>query len=139
MSIISDSLRTQVANLAIFCCEYCLMHERDMIMGAHIDHIISIKHGGRTIISNLAFSCVSCNVNKGSDIATVLLPKTDLVPFFNPRVNNWSAHFRYEEGSIIPLNDIGSATEKILQFNTIERVQRRMLLHTSGRYPGRKL
>jgi hypothetical protein len=78
-------------------------------------------------------------VNKGSDIATVLLPKTDLVPFFNPRVNNWSAHFRYEEGSIIPLNDIGSATEKILQFNTIERVQRRMLLHTSGRYPGRKL
>jgi len=130
-----EKIRLAVAERAGFRCEYCLIHESDLVVGAHIDHIISIKHGGSSTLQNLAYSCLICNVNKGSDVATMLLPSEKLVRFFNPRKDKWAEHFDLNDGSILPKTDIGMATVKILDLNALERVLRRRLLTLSGRYP----
>ena len=132
---IPEKIRLAVAKRAGFRCEYCLLHEADLIVGAQIDHIISIKHGGSTAIENLAYSCLICNANKGSDIATILLPSETIIRFFNPRKDLWSDHFDLADGKIIPKTDIGEATAKILNLNASERVIRRRLLAQAGRYP----
>lgn len=134
---ISEKLRAFVALRAGYVCEYCLMHENDLVLGAQIDHIISIKHEGPSDPENLAYSCLICNVNKGSDIATILLPDDKLIRFFNPRKDRWSEHFDLVYGTILPKTDIGKATVKILDFNEPERVIRRQLLTEAGRYPGK--
>lgn len=132
---IPEKIRLAVAKRAGFRCEYCLIHEADLVVGAHIDHIISIKHGGSSMLQNLAYSCLVCNVNKGSDIATMLLPSENPIRFFNPRKDVWADHFELSNGSILPKSEIGRATVKILDFNALERVLRRRLLTLSRRYP----
>lgn len=84
---IPDKLRLLVAERAGFACEYCLIGQDDLIFSCQVDHIISLKHDGKTVAENLAYSC---------------LP-----------------------------------TVRIFQFNVPERVLRRRLLATAGRYPGR--
>jgi len=132
---IPEKIRLAVAQRAGFRCEYCLMHEADLVIGAHIDHIISIKHGGSSTLQNLAYSCLIYNVNKVSDIATMLLPSEKPIRFFNPRKDRWADHFDLVDGSISPKTEIGIATVKILDLNATERVLRRRLLALSGRYP----
>jgi hypothetical protein len=46
-SYVSAELRRLVANRANHKCEYCLIHEEDTFFGCEVDHIISLKHGGR--------------------------------------------------------------------------------------------
>ena len=75
---ISDEVRQLVANRANFCCEYCLFPEIHSFFSFHIDHIISVKHIGMTELENLAYACPYCNRNKGSDIASVLLPQREV-------------------------------------------------------------
>lgn len=41
-----QEIRLLVAQRADYLCEYCLISEKDTILGCAIDHIISIKHGG---------------------------------------------------------------------------------------------
>ena len=65
---ISVALRRTVAKRANRLCEYCLIHEDDTYFGCQVDHIISEKHDGPTDESNLAYACLYCNRNKGSDI-----------------------------------------------------------------------
>ena len=47
---------------------------------------------------------------------------------FNPRLQQWSDHFRLEEGIIMPLTPEGRVTAKILQFNLLERILERKQL-----------
>ena len=61
-------------------CEYCPIPDTDSYYGFHIDHIISQKHGGLTILLNLAYACPDCNRYKGSDLGTY----TSLDPLFPP-------------------------------------------------------
>jgi 5-methylcytosine-specific restriction endonuclease McrA len=75
-------------------CEYCRMAQDFDPTPFEIDHIIAIKHGGPTVLPNLALSCYHDNSHKGSNIAG-LDPKTGkLTPLFNPRRQQWSRHFR---------------------------------------------
>ncbi|WP_229600112.1 HNH endonuclease signature motif containing protein [Runella sp. SP2] len=90
-----------------------------------IDHIISIKHGGENNLDNLAYACFQCNVNKGSDIGTVLLPDRTLIRLYNPRIDYWHDHFEIENGVIYPKTTIGQATIKILDFNDVDRILER--------------
>ncbi|HQU61257.1 MAG TPA: hypothetical protein PLU64_18740 [Saprospiraceae bacterium] len=92
---------------------------------------------GKTESGNLAYCCLICNVNKGSDVATYLHEEDEYVPFFNPRRDDWNDHFYYQEGWIVPKTVIGKATALIFQFNRSDRIQRRLLLEKSGRYPGK--
>ncbi len=132
---IPEKLKSLVAKRAGHACEYCLVHQDDLIFGCQIDHILSIKHGGKTLPDNLAYSCLVDNVNKGSDLGTVLLPGKKPIRFFNPRTDKWHEHFELSDGLILPKTKIGEAIVKILQFNSPERVLRRQLLMQAGKYP----
>lgn len=106
-------LRLQVAERAGYCCEYCRCSELDSVIGFEVDHIVSRKHGGLTVLENLAYACIICNRNKGSDLATQFYPSKELIPLFNPRQDVWQDHFEYDDGLIIEKTDVGKATIKI--------------------------
>jgi HNH endonuclease len=130
---IPENLRIQVAILAYFRCEYCHRHEGDSFIKFQIDHIISRKHGGLTILANLAYCCPICNNNKGSDIATILQDDTHLIRLFHPRKDTWSHHFEVlEEGVFMGKTDIGNATIKILDLNNVNRILERIDLISAG-------
>lgn len=102
-------LRILVAERALFRCEYCRLFEIFSFYTFQIEHIISLKHSGKTIAKNLAYACPFCNVNIGSDIATVLEDTLQPIRIYNPRVDKWDDHFAIEtSGLIIPKTDIES-------------------------------
>jgi hypothetical protein len=116
-------------------CEYCLIHEDDTYFGCEVDHVVSEKHGGLTVVENLAYACLVCNRYKGSDLGSILGPSGDLIRFFNPRIDAWSEHFSLDGAIIKPLTVIGQVTERIFRFNAIERLMEREALQAIGRYP----
>lgn len=120
---ISAELRRLVTTRAQRRCEYCLVHEDDTFFGFQLDHIISEKHGGATTADNLAQACTACNASKGSDIAAI--ENGQLVPFFNPRTDLWSDHFRFDGPHIEGLTDVGRATARLLGFNHPRRIDER--------------
>lgn len=132
---ISAELRQQIASRADYLCEYCLISEDDAYFGCHVDHIISLKHGGQTTADNLAYACAVCNRAKGSDIGSIVLKTGDFVRFYNPRQDHWGEHFALDGVIIRPQTDIGRVTERILQLNKEERLLEREILHELGVYP----
>jgi len=136
-SYVSEELRELVAIRAEGLCEYCLIHEEDTFFKCHIDHIISLKHGGQMEADNLAYACAVCNRNKGSDIGSILLPSRKFIRFFNPRTDNWAHHFTLESALIKPLTDIGKATTQVLGFNNDDRLLERQTLIAIQRYPSK--
>jgi len=69
MSDIETALLELVRLRAAGLCEYCRTSERFTLAEHEIDHVIAVKHGGRTVVENLALCCTVCNRFKGSDIA----------------------------------------------------------------------
>ncbi|MCA9419050.1 MAG: HNH endonuclease, partial [Candidatus Omnitrophica bacterium] len=67
-SYVSPELRQSVKSRANSVCEYCLIHEEDTFLGCQVDHIIAEKHGGSTVVENLAYACTFCNRFKGTDV-----------------------------------------------------------------------
>ena len=132
---ISAALRREVRERAGERCEYCLLAESQAFFPHEPDHLISQKHGGKTVLANLALACFDCNRFKGSDIASIDDVSGEIVPLFNPRMQRWSRHFRLQEdGRIVPLTAIGRATQTLLRFNLPERVEVRAHLITLGEY-----
>lgn len=125
---IPENLRRLVAERAERRCGYCRIREEDSFLGFQVDHIISLKHDGPTELENLAWSCFTCNNNKGSDIGTVLLPDKLFIRLFNPREDVWSKHFKLENGMFHANSKIGEATIKVLKLNSVERVIERGLM-----------
>ncbi len=118
-----QKLKELVPKRAIFRCEYCRLSAELSYFPFHIEHIISLKHGGKTISTNLAYACPLCNIKKGSDIATFLKNPNILVRFFNPRIDKWGDHFDIEyTGHIIAKTEIGEATIKIFNYNHIDSI-----------------
>lgn len=70
-NLISPRLRQLVIERSQGRCEYCLIHQEFSIYSHEVDHIIPLKHGGKTSAENLALSCLPCNRHKGSDFATI--------------------------------------------------------------------
>ncbi len=134
-SEVSEALQRLVAKRAYRVCEYCLVHERDVYHGCEVDHIHSVKHGGRSVAENLAFACFHCNRHKGADLGSVCVRTGALVRFYNPRTDRWNEHFQVNGGRIEPLTDIGEVTARLLEFNHPERVAFRKMLVESGRCP----
>jgi HNH endonuclease len=134
-SYISEELRRLVALRAEHLCEYCLIHEEDTYFGCEVDHIISVKHGGPTVAANLAYACVYCNRQKGSDIGSILWRTGQFSQFFNPRIDRWGEHFRLEGAMIRPQTVIGEVTAHILGFNHSDRLLERETLVAVERYP----
>ena len=131
---LSEQLRIFVTQRAKNRCEYCLVHEDDMFWRYHIDHIISLKHGGNSEKNNLAYCCSVCNQNKGSDLGTYLPDSQRLIRLFNPRKDKWPLHFEINEGAFVAKTKIGAATIKVLNLNDIDRVILRQILIEDNRY-----
>ncbi len=135
MSYVSATLRRLVTQRAADKCEYCRFPQTASLFAFEMEHIIAEKHDGITEAENLALSCPCCNRFKGSDLASIDSETRQLTPFFNPRLQQWSDHFRIEGGRIIPLTPEGRVTAKILQFNLPERILEREQLISVGEYP----
>jgi hypothetical protein len=99
-----------------------------------VDHIIAVKHGGKTILDNLVFACFPCNRHKGTDLATFDPESQVLTTLYNPRIHIWREHFTLIDGRIIGLTVIGRATVELLKFNSPMRVGARQQLIERGRY-----
>ncbi|MEM7375508.1 MAG: HNH endonuclease signature motif containing protein [Bacteroidota bacterium] len=132
---ISDTYRLQVKERASFLCEYCLLHEEDSFFPFEVDHIISLKHGGASELDNLAYSCIYCNRNKGSDIGSVLLPDLEFIRLYHPRLDKWEEHMELDGAILQPKTKIGQVTVKILDLNHVNRLMERRILIEIGRYP----
>ena len=115
------------------CCEYCRIHEDDEPYTFHLEHIISIKHGGNDDQSNLAWSCHNCNLAKGSNLSGRLHDET--VALFHPREQQWNRHFRWIGPILAGKTKCGSATIQVLNINADDRVRLRDILIESGRFP----
>ncbi|CAN5578859.1 HNH endonuclease signature motif containing protein [soil metagenome] len=116
-------------------CEYCLIATDDTYFGGEIDHIRSLKHGGKTTFDNLALACQPCNRKKGTDLGSVLPNTHEIVRFFNPRIDLRAEHFKVDpKGEIGALTEIGKVTADIFGFNDRERVAERKGLIEIGYY-----
>jgi hypothetical protein len=131
---ISESLRKIVIIRANYRCEYCRIHAYNSFLAFHIEHIISLKHGGKTIAENLAYSCSICNLNKGTDISTFINDDVaTLIRFFNPRTDVWADHFSAESsGLLVGKTQIGAATIKIFNLNHPDSIVERREMITKG-------
>ena len=134
---ISIIFRQKVMLRANNCCEYCRISQEDFFFTFEIDHIISIRHGGKTVLLNLAFSCSTCNRMKAADIGTYLDDTLKFTPLYNPRTDIWESHFEIVSGAILPLTPVGEATVKLLDLNNPDRIILRQLLIQAKRYPSK--
>ena len=107
----------------------------DTFWGCQVDHITSRKHGGPSDADNLAWACAVCNNNKGTDLGRLAGKPPRLVRFFHPRTDRWADCFQLVGVRIEELDDIGAATEKLLQLNHESRLRERATLALIGRYP----
>ena len=131
---ISPALRLAVAVRTNYCCEYYRLPELAVMLRFQVEHIISIQHGGKTILSNLAFSCPICNSRKDPSIGTVIDDEETFIRFFHPRKYDWHEHFEIRDGLILPKTQIGEGTAKILNFNDLDLVLERIELIGAGFY-----
>jgi hypothetical protein len=124
--MVSANLRYQVQERAKFCCEYCRLPDTLSFYPHEVDHVIAVKHGGRTTLENLAYACWRCNRHKGSDMGS-FDPETGQFSFlFNPRIQPWSEHFRIDGDHLLGITPEGRATVRLLQLNSRERMIERL-------------
>jgi hypothetical protein len=88
-----------------------------------------------TQFDNLAWTCISCNRNKGTDIATLAGQPAKLTRLFHPRRDVWSEQFLLHQIRIQGLSDIGTGTSTLLKFNDDTHLKERFYLQSVGRYP----
>jgi hypothetical protein len=135
---LSAELRRQVIARANNCCEYCLLPQELAASTHQVDHVIAEKHGGQTVLENLALSCTLCNRRKASDISSLDPLTGALVPLFNPRMQSWSAYFRLDGVHIEGVTAEGRTTVAFLQLNVMERLLERAGFLRAGHYPPRR-
>lgn len=131
---ISFELRELVAERARHRCEYCLLPETATLHRHEPYHVVPHQHGGITEADNLALACFRCNRLKGPNVGSFDPETGNLVPFFNPRVQEWTEHFALEDAMIVPLTAEGRVTAKLLRLNDEDRLEERRLLLGSGLY-----
>ena len=129
------SIRREVIERAGDRCEYCHFPQRVALLAFEMEHVISEKHGGITALENLALACPYCNRAKGTDLGSIDPETNRLVPFFNPRTQNWQEHFALSGVALMPLTAEGRVTVLILQLNHPDRLQERERLIAIGQYP----
>ncbi|WP_295081893.1 HNH endonuclease signature motif containing protein [Ruminococcus sp.] len=63
--LMTKELRQLIIKRDNYTCQKCGKYMPDEV-GLHVDHIIAIKNGGKTVESNLQVLCDKCNYRKGS-------------------------------------------------------------------------
>lgn len=128
------AMRRAVISRARHLCEYCWIPDDATLTAHEPDHVIGEQHVGKTVLGNLAYACFRCNRFKGSNIATRDPQSGAIVPLYDPRTENWNAHFRLNGALIEPLTPIGRGTVLLLRLNDEQRTELRADLIEQGRY-----
>lgn len=117
MSDVPAAMRRAVVKRAANRCEYCRLSQEGQEAAFHIDHIVPRVLQGSSDLINLALACVSCSLRKSAKINAVDPQTGKTVPLFNPRVDRWNDHFRWEAFRVVPLSETGRATVSALSLN----------------------
>ena len=128
----ADALDGLVRARATHRCEYCRLPESATALRHVLDHIIARQHRGSTAPDNLALCCGQCNRFKGPNIATLDPADGALTRLFNPRVDLWSDHFRYDGAMLVGVTAVGRSTAELLAINLLLRVRSRVALIEAG-------
>ena len=131
--MISTRIGRLVRTRALSRCEYCRIHIDDEPYAFHVEHIIPRKHLGTSTLDNLAWSCHSCNLAKGTNIAGLI--DGEIITLFNPRTQEWNRHFRWKGGKLVGRTKTGKVTVQVLNINYEQRVYLRTLLIKAGCFP----
>jgi hypothetical protein len=126
------ALLDQLRRLASDRCEYCHIPRRLDPLPFQVDHIVARKHGGRTVLSNLALSCLHCNKHKGPNIAGLDPMTNRLVPLFHARRQQWDRHFAWDGAIMVGQTRTGRATIQVLAINDPDAVAFRAELMLEG-------
>ena len=117
MSYIPKDIRRFVITRANNRCEYCTLSQAGQEATFHIENIIPTSAEGQTILENLALACVSCSLRKSARQMVFDLESSQQVPIFNPRLDHWEEHFRWNGVQVIGLTATGRATIDALDMN----------------------
>jgi hypothetical protein len=99
-----------------------------------VDHVVPRAKSGSHRLNNLAFACPVCNNRKRAHTLASDPETGRRVPLFNPRRQEWGAHFRWAENSVTltGLTAVGRATIHQLEINRPTMVLFRRLLAEHG-------
>lgn len=126
-------LRDLVRMRAGYRCEYCRLRQEHFSQISHqVEHIIPIKHRGTDVEENLALACAACNLAKSSNLSGIDHASGEVVTLFNPRMQDWSDHFEYQQAVIGGITPTGRATVDVLNMNHAERIELRRELLANG-------
>ena len=64
--LLTPEVRNKMLIRDNFTCQKCGKYLKDDLTNLHIDHIIPISKGGKTVESNLQCLCANCNLSKGA-------------------------------------------------------------------------
>ena len=134
---LSATIKAFVAARAQGCCEYCLSQTEYATHPFSIDHIQPLSKGGSDEVENLAYCCQGCNNFKFSK-AEAVDPNTDtIVSLYNPRIENWGEHFRWNENFtiLIGISPIGRAAILALHLNLESLIKQRAIYRAYGVHP----
>jgi hypothetical protein len=126
-----------IAERARGCCEYCRSRVDFATQSFSVEHIIAVSRGGETALDNLAFACPGCNGHKYTKTEAPDPVDGTVVPLYNPRVQRWQDHFRWNEDftCIVGLTPTGRATVSALQMNRSGVTNIRRALFAIGLHP----
>jgi hypothetical protein len=113
-------------------CEFCHLPQAGHEVRFSVDHVIPIKHGGEDSNANLALAYLRCNLCKGPNLSGIDPIGGQIISLYNPRIQKWSDHYRWNGGVIVGLTPEGRATLSVLLMNVPERVQLRQVLVAEG-------
>lgn len=130
-----EALAQHVRDRAGGFCEYCRIPETHDRPGFEIEHIVARQHRGKTVASNLAAACFTCNHRKGPNLAGRDPTTGKLTPLFHPRRMKWEKHFRWDGPVLVGRTAIGRTTIAVLGINHPLRVRLREELIEEGLFP----
>lgn len=134
---VPQKLRRKVIERSKGICEYCYTQAAFSSQPFAIEHIIPVVTGGKTILSNLAFSCQGCNGHKYTHTAALDPVTRKIVPLFHPRRQKWNDHFTWNNNFtlIIGQTPVGRVTVELMQLNREGCVNIRRAVYTLGEHP----
>jgi 5-methylcytosine-specific restriction endonuclease McrA len=118
-------------------CEYCKSHENCGTDPFVTEHIIPRLLNGLNILSNLAYSCGGCNINKSTKIEGLDEISNQIAPFYNPRTQIWGEHFTWNSKAthIVGITPTGRVTVDTLKLNRLQLVILRKGMFLLGIHP----
>ena len=86
-------------------------------------------------MENTCLACAHCNAAKGPNVAGYDSATGLLTPLFNPRVDLWHTHFRWQGALLVGQTPVGRVTIDVLRINDSDYVEQRQDLIEAGLFP----